>query len=410
MPDTLRDPIADAPGRHLPHGISGGMTLLLAVACGIVVANIYYAQPLIALIAPDVGLSPRGASLMVALTQVGYAIGLVLLVPLGDLVENRTLVLASVGASMASLVLATLAHASTPFLLACLLIGLTSTAAQMVVPIAAHLATDASRGRVVGNVMSGLITGILLARPVASFGSSLVGWRGVLIGAVGLMGCLGVALALALPRRRPEGGRGYGSLLASLGTILRREGVLQRRAAYQAAMFGTFTLFWTVVPLLLASPRFGFGQRGIALFALAGAAGALSAPVAGRLGDRGLSRIGTTVAMGMVAVGFALALLGGAGPLGFAPSLALLVLAALLIDAGVQGNQIFGQRAIYSLAPAIRARLNGLYVAIAFLGGATASTLASPVYVEGGWTAICGLGILAPLVALGAHLLHRQRG
>jgi predicted MFS family arabinose efflux permease len=273
------------------------LTLVLAAACGLIVANLYYAQPLIALIAHDLAMPEAAASLIVTLSQLGYVLGLVLLVPLGDLIENRRLVTSVLCVTAVALLAAALAPASLAMLAAVLLIGATSVVAQMLVPFAAHLAPEASRGKVVGHVMSGLLLGILLARPVASLVADHAGWRAMFFASAAAMAALALALTRLLPQCRPIAAIGYGTLLASLWEVLRDIPLLRRRAAYQAALFGIFSLFWTAVPLLLASPRFGFSQSGIAGFALAGAAGAFAAPIAGRIADRGWTRAGTGLAM-----------------------------------------------------------------------------------------------------------------
>ncbi len=370
------------------------MTLLLAAGCGLVVANIYYAQPLVGLIAPAIGLGTRAASSVVTLTQLGYAAGLLLLVPLGDLVENRRLVVLTIAASIPALLVAASVRSAALFLPAAALIGLTSVAVQMLVPLAAHLAPDRVRGRVVGNVMSGLLVGILLSRPVASLVTTAFGWRAVYVISAAVMAVLAVVLRLALPRRVPAATHRYGELLASLFALPFRIPLLRRRAAYQSAAFGCFTLFWTAAPLLLAQ-QFQETQRGIALFALVGAAGALAAPVAGRLADRDHGRLGTAVSLLAVTAAFGLAAWGAA-----ARSVVLLALAGVLLDCGVQANLIFSQRAIYNLAPAMRSRLNGVFMAIFFIGGAAGSAVTSPVLSHFGWSGICVLGAAAPLLAL----------
>jgi predicted MFS family arabinose efflux permease len=368
---------------------------LFAAACGIVVANIYVAQPLVGLIGPAVGLGPLVASFIVSLSQLGYAAGLVLLVPLGDLLENRRLVVVTVAASILPLLLAGFSRTGAEILAAAGLIGLTTVAVQMLVPLAAHLAPEAVRGRVVGNVMSGLLLGILLARPVASLIADAAGWRAVFYACAAAMAVTVVVLWFMLPERRPAAGPGYGALLRSLFALPVQLPVLRQRAAYQAAAFGGFSLFWTGAPLLLAR-EFGYTQRGIALFALVGAAGALAAPLAGRLADQGFSRAGTIAAQGAIAGAFLLALAGGVGH-----SSVALALAGVLLDAGVQTNLVIGQRMIYTLAPEIRSRLNGIFMAIFFLGGAAGSALTSPVLAAAGWPGICVVGVALPVAALG---------
>jgi predicted MFS family arabinose efflux permease len=383
-----------APAGAPSSGITPSLTLLFAVACGAIVANIYLSQPIVALIAPDLGLGREVASLIVTLAQLGYGAGLLLLVPLGDIVENRRLIVATLATTVLALAAAGAAGSASLFLAASFLIGTTSTAAQMLVPLAAHLAPDSRRGRVVGNVMSGLILGILLARPVSSLIADLFGWRAVFVLPAALMTGLAVLLWRGLPQRQPALGRRYGAVLGSMLRLMTSERLLQRRTAYQAALFAGFSLFWTAVPLRLAGPPFDLTQRGIALFALAGAAGALSAPVAGRLADSGHSRLATGAAILMVAAAFPIAWIGR-------DSIAGLILAALVLDFGVQMNQVVGQRAIYGIHPEMRSRINGIYMAIFFAGGALGSALVSPVLEQAGWGGLCALGLAFPLSVLG---------
>jgi predicted MFS family arabinose efflux permease len=375
--------------------ITPALMFLMAAACGAIVANLYYAQPLIALIAPSVGLSAVAASLVVTLTQIGYGAGLILLVPLADMIENRRLVIITLAGTVVALLLAAVAPSAGLFLFAALLIGISSVAAQVLIPMAAHMAPDATRGRIVGNIMSGLLLGILLARPVASVIADLFGWRAIFFLSAALMLGLLAVLAWLLPKWQPAPGPRYGQVLHSLGTLFRRTPVLQRRAAYQAAMFAGFSLFWTAVPLELASPHFGYSQSGIAVFALVGAAGALAAPLAGRMADRGWTKPATFGALSSVAVAFLMAWAGGA-----VGSVVVLAAAGVLLDFGVQSNMVLGQRAIYALAPETRGRMNGLYVASAFAGGAIGSAIASGTFAAGGWSLVSWVGLAFPAVAL----------
>lgn len=382
------------PAEDAAHpALSRSLVMLMALACGVVVANIYYAQPLVGLIGPAVGLSPETASLVVTLTQVGYGAGLVLLVPLGDLLENRRLVVVTLSSTVAALLVAAVAPTASLFLAAAFLIGVTSVAVQMLVPLAAHMAPEASRGQVVGNVMSGLLLGILLARPVSSLIADSLGWRAVFgLSAVAMVG-FAVLLWRVLPQRRPNGQSSYGALIGSLGRLLVRTPVLQRRTVYQTMMFAAFSLYWTSVPLLLMGAPFHLSQRGIALFALSGAAGALVAPIAGRIADRGWTRPATGFALAMAALSFFVARAGEG-------SIALLVLAGLLLDMGVQMNMVLGQRAIYSLGAETRSRMNAIYMAIFFLGGAAGSALAGYAFAVGGWEPVTWIGFAFPALGL----------
>jgi predicted MFS family arabinose efflux permease len=379
------------------------LPMLFAIACGLIVANLYYGQPLVGPIASELGLSPAAAGLLVTLTQIGYGLGLLFIVPLGDIVENRRLVLTLIISCALALLSAAMVRSAPVFLAAAAAIGFTSVTVQILVPWSAHMASEANRGRVVGNVMSGLLMGIMLARPVASFVASLWGWHAIYLLSAAVMAALAVLLLFILPSRRPEAKLPYSKLLASLWWLARTQPVLQRRALDQACLFGAFSLFWTTVPLFLSSPAFGLSQRGIALFALAGVAGAIAAPISGRLADRGQSRAVSIVAMLMVAGGFLISLVAQDGS---TLSLALLTIAAIVLDFGVTANLITGQRAIFALGAEYRSRLNGLYMASFFMGGAACSALGAWAYAHGGWMLACWAGLALPVVAL-AHFLAK---
>ncbi|OPH59277.1 MFS transporter [Paenibacillus ferrarius] len=376
--------------------ISSWMTFLLASACGLIVANLYYAQTLVGPISADTGLSSAAAGLIVTLTQIGYVVGLLFIVPLSDIIENRRLAVISLIVVVAALIGAAFAANAPLFLIASLFIGLGSVVAQILVPYATYLASEEQRGRVVGNVMSGLLLGIMFARPVASFIASFWGWQAVFALSAVVITLLTVLLWRILPERKPSPAINYGELLVSLVVLLRQTPILRRRALYQACLFGAFSLFWTTVPLRLAD-EFQMSQQGIALFALAGVGGAIAAPIAGRLADKGLTRLLTGLAMLIAALSFVLAYLFQTHS---TTALGLLVLAAIMLDMAVSGNLVLGQRAIYSLGSAARGRLNGLFMSIFFIGGAVGSSLGGWSYAHGGWNLTTLIGIVLPLVAL----------
>ncbi len=360
-------------------------------------ANIYYVQPLAGPISHALGLPPAAAGLIVTMTQAGYGLGLLLIVPLGDLIENRALIRTMVLLAAAALALAGIAGQALPFLACALAVGLGSVAVQILVPYASHLAPEAERGRVVGKVMGGLMFGIMLARPAASLIADLVSWRAVFLISSGLM--LGVAAVLSrlLPLRKPDQGLSYGALMASMAQLMARTPTLGRRALYQASMFGAFSVFWTATPLLLTGPRYGLSQTGVALFALFGAAGAISAPLTGRWADKGLTRVGSALAMAAASAAF---LLSRLAPDHSFAGIALLAISGVVLDFAVTANLVFGQRAIYVLGAHTRARMNGLYMATFFVGGAVASALAGWSYAQGGWAWTSLLGAALPLMAL----------
>ncbi len=386
--------------------MSAGLTLLLAVTAGISVASLYLAQPMIGLIGPSVGLRPGAYGLVVTLTQIGYAAGLLLLVPLGDFVENRRLMVITMSLAAVTLLLTSFARTPDVFLCACLVIGITSVTTQMVVPMAAHLADPAKRGRQVGTVVSGLLTGILLGRPVASLIASVSGWRSVFLVATLAMVCMATVLRLKLPQRYPQTRKNYLAVLASMPPLLLRTPALRRRMSYHMGLFFAFSVFWTTIPLELTK-HFGLHQRGIAIFSLVGAAGALSSPMAGRMADAGRTVIGTIICMAMVAAGIALtwpasALYGWAG-------LAVFAVGTILLDAGVQAHLAFAQKVLFDLAPEQRSRVNAIFIAGAFLAAALGSAAAPLVYTLDHWPLVALLGTVPPLLALGAYLLEPRR-
>lgn len=372
-----------------------GLIAVFAIAAGAMVANIYYAQPLVAAIAPAIHVPPKLAGSIVSVTQLGFGLGLFSLVSLADLVENRKLVLVTVGVTIAGLIGAATATSLAPFFAASFLAGLGATGAQVLVPFAARLASPARQGRTLGNVMAGLLTGIMLARPAALFIAASLGWRAVFWLSGGLMVVIGGTLAKLMPRHEPKSGMHYGEILGSMARLFAALPVVRRRAAYQALMFAAFNLFWTTAPIALAE-RLGLGQRGIALFALAGSGGALAAPLAGRLADRGWGRTLTMAAMAAVAAAFAGTIWAVS-----AAAVAVLAVLAVLIDAAVQTNHIVSQRMIFGAPPETRGRVNAIYMTILFLGGAMGSFLGTLTYHWGGWTAAAGAGTAIGLLMLG---------
>ena len=280
--------------------------LLLATGCGVVAANLYYLQPLAALVAASVGLPPGGIGLVATMAQIGYGFGLVLVVPLADLIENRRLVAITMGLSVAALLLAALAPDPAMLLAALLLVGVGAVAVQLIVIYAAYLVNEAQRGRVIGLVTSGLMLGIMLSRPVAGAISQSASWRFVPMLAAAATTVIALGLWCVLPIRRPPAAGSYSGILASLPRLFRDTPVLRLRTGVHAALFFGFGTFWTVVPLVLHE-RFGLSQGGIAVFSLTGIASVLAAPAAGRVADQGQGLVGTILPIGAVGIGFELA-------------------------------------------------------------------------------------------------------
>jgi predicted MFS family arabinose efflux permease len=387
-------------GKHdaKPIELTRGLIALFAFCCGAIVANLYYAQPITELIAPDLHMAGGTASLIVSLTQIGYAAGLFFIVPLGDLLENRKLMIVTVLVSIASLAAAAFAHSPTWFLFISLMIGFSSVAVQILIPLAAHLSPDESRGKVVGTVMSGLLLGILLSRPVSSVVAGHFGWRAMFAAAAVLMAFIAVVLALTMPSRKPDHRATYFELIASLGHLVRTMRLLRHRSFYQGCMFASFSLFWTAIPIELTR-HYGLTQTQIGIFALIGAIGATSAPIAGRLADAGHTVPATLTALLLAALAYLPVIMHPAWGVG------ALVVTGVLLDFAVQMNMVLGQRDIYGLHAGSRNRLNAVYVTSIFVGGACGSAFASHIYETGGWPLVAGIATAFPLVALAHYVI-----
>jgi predicted MFS family arabinose efflux permease len=364
-----------------------GSTLLLvmAIAAGASVANLYYAQPLLNTLALDFQVSEGAAGIIITMTQLGYALGLVLLVPLGDLIERRRLITRISLAAVAALVAAALSPRLVWFDIACLFIGITAVVAQVLVPFAAHLARDKDRGRVVGRVMSGLLMGILLARVASGLVSDVLGWRGVYWIAAGMMLLQAIVLTRVLPAEPPQSKQSYAALLGSILHLMRDEPVLRRRIVYGMAVFASFSVLWTGLPFLLAPAPYHYSDTVIGLFGLLGVAGVLMASIAGHLHDLGHTRQATGGSLALVILGFVL--------MGIWPHhVAAIIVGIVLLDLGVQGTQILNQSTIYTLRPEARSRLTTAYMTCFFIGGAIGSAVAAAAYTHLGWAGVSMAG------------------
>jgi predicted MFS family arabinose efflux permease len=374
-------------------GISRGLVVLLAVACGTSVANLYYAQPLLHTIAVAFHSGSGTTSLIVTGSQIGYLIGLALLVPLGDLVARKRLVPAVLGVTFVGLVLSAFAGGVAQLIVVALFVGLGSVAAQMLVPLAASLADDDSRGRVVGSVMSGLLVGILLARTLAGLVAGVAGWRTVYWVAAVLVLLLAVVLGWRLPDEPVRPKANYGGLLASVLRLFASSQTLRQRGLYAAFAFGAFSVFWTTMAFVLAEPPFRYSETVIGLFGLIGAAGAICANVSGRIADRGNTRRLTLLFALLVFASFGLLYLGR-------NSLAWMIVGVIVLDLGAQGLHVTNQHVIYGLAPTARSRVNAAYMVCYFIGGALGSAVAGVVYGHWHWAGICVLGAAIGVLAL----------
>ncbi|MEI2298588.1 MFS transporter [Ensifer sp. MJa1] len=378
------------------HSALGRASLYaMAAASGIAVANIYYNQPLLKLIEAEFPGQPA-IGLLATATQLGYAVGLLLLLPLGDIVRRRRLIAAQFIAIAAAASVAALAPTPSLLIAASVLLGASATVAQQIVPIAATLATPKNRGAAIGTVMAGVLTGILLSRTVSGFVGAHMGWRAMFWASVPLA-LVGLALMrLTLPDLRPTLQLPYGSVLASLATLWRREPDLRLAALVQAVLFASFTAFWTVLALYLATPRFNLGADAAGLFGVIGAIGVFAAPLAGRAADR-------RGAPSVVWFGAALTLAAWV-ILGMWGSIAGLVIGVVILDIGIQVALVANQHIIYALEPAARSRINTVFMTSMFLGGAAGSALSFAAWSYGSWLGVSLLGPALALVALAAKL------
>lgn len=375
--------------------MSGILTLVFAITCGGVVANLYYSQPLLVHIAAEFQVSTIKAGLLVTATQIGYASGLAFLVPLGDTLNRRHLTIGLCILTSIALLAAAWSPSYQLFCIALVIVGLSSCAVQVLVPFAASLAPDATRGRVVGTVMSGLLLGILLARTVSGFIAEFLGWRAVYVFAFCAMAVLIALLGNLLPSVPHRPHTPYLELLRSTGRIALEDHVLRERSLYGALAFSAFSLFWTGLTFVLTAPPYCFSESRIGLFGLAGAAGAFSASGAGRLADRGRTRFATGLFGTAITLSYGLIWLGG-------NSLAAMIAGVVILDIGVQGLHITNQSVIYRGNADTRSRVTTVYLTSYFIGGALGSSLASASYAWGGWPAVSACG-----AAIGGFILLR---
>jgi predicted MFS family arabinose efflux permease len=385
-----------------PTHLGRPTTLLLAVVCGAAVANIYYAQPLLPVIARAFSVGEGQAGLLVTASQIGYALALAFLVPVGDILERRRLVSALLAVTGVLLVGASLAPSLGVLLAAVAIVAVTSAVAQIVVPMAASLASDESRGAVVGTVMSGLLVGILLARTAAGLVAQVGGWRLVFVLAAVVMVVLAGAVRLVLPRVPTSAESSYPGLLRSIGTIIGEDALIRRRMVLGGVGFGCFTILWTAISFLLAAPPYSYGSGAIGLFGLAGLAGAITAVYAGRFADKGHGRRVVTVGLVLLLASWGLLALGGS-------SLVWLIVGIVVLDLAQQLLQISHQHAIYHRRPAARSRVTSAYLVSAFVGGAIASALTSGLYAVVGWPGVCALGAVVALVGVATWALELWR-
>ncbi|GJL40203.1 MULTISPECIES: MFS transporter [Enterobacter cloacae complex] len=375
------------------QALSPALILLMSVATGLAVASNYYAQPLLDTIARAFNLSASSAGFIVTAAQLGYAAGLLFLVPLGDMFERRMLIVSMTLLAAGGMLITASSQSLTMMIIGTALTGLFSVVAQILVPLAATLASPEKRGKVVGTIMSGLLLGILLARTVAGLLASLGGWRTVYWVASVLMVVMALALWRGLPKVKQENHLNYPQLLASVFSLFTQDKLLRTRALLGCFTFANFSILWTSMAFLLAAPPFNYSEGVIGLFGLAGAAGALGARPAGGLADKGKSHLTTSAGLVLLLLSWAAIWYGHV-------SVLALIVGILVLDLTVQGIHITNQTVIYRVKPEARNRLTAGYMTSYFIGGAAGSLISASAWQHAGWSGVCGIGAIVAALNL----------
>ncbi|QDA59457.1 MFS transporter [Hymenobacter jejuensis] len=401
MKSTLLEQEKPASAVSAP-AIDAALVWLMAITCGLVVANIYYNQPLLADIGNTFHLSDSKVSLIATATQIGYTLGLFLVVPLGDKVERKRLILLKLLCAAAAMALAAFAPSFVVLVVASVLIGIFSAVPQLLIPMAASLANDEDRGRIVGKVMSGLLIGILLSRTISGYVGAHFGWRTMFWAGSAAMVVLTGVLALKLPTSRPSFTGTYASLMKSLVSLTRDLQPLRRAALVGGFLFAGFSVFWTTLVFFLEGSPYHYGSDVVGFFGLIGACGALAAPLAGKAADKKgpdyAIRIGLLLALA------AYAILGFGGY-----HLAGLVVGVIILDVGVQATHISNQSSIFALIPEARSRLNTVYMTAYFIGGSLGSLAGGFAWANAGWAGVSATGFSFVLAAFLINQLYRRK-
>jgi predicted MFS family arabinose efflux permease len=374
---------------------------MMAIATGLSVANLYYCQPLLQQMQQSFSATANDIGWIPTLTQLGYAVGMLFLIPLGDRFEKRKLVFISTLISAASLFLMASARSLGMATFASFLVGLATMTPQFLIPLAAHLSGEKKRGQVLGMMMSGLLLGILLARTVSGFVGGAYGWRSMFVFAAVLLLINSILLWMVIPVSKPTFHGSYGKLLLSVLGLVRELPLLRESMWIGGALFGAFSAFWATLIFLVESPSFQLGPRTVGLFGLLGAAGALAAPLVGRLSDRKSPRMTIFWGLVIVALAFLIYLVWGGH------SLVALGLGVVLMDIGIQGAHVANQSRVFAIRPEARSRLNTAYMFAYFSGGAMGSALGSSAWARYGWPGVCIVSLSLVCVAAIAFVSHR---
>ncbi|HJW18052.1 MAG TPA: MFS transporter [Flavisolibacter sp.] len=376
--------------------------IFMALCTGLIVANIYYCQPLVVLISREFNVEESRAGTITFFTQIGYALGLLLFVPLGDMLEKKKQILFTTALAVAALIMAALSSSMLMLNIAAVLIGCTSIVPQLILPLAAHLSPVQNRGKIIGTVMSGLLIGILLSRSFSGFIGAWLGWRAMFWIAAGITSLLLIAMSRIFPKAEPQFSGSYGTLMRSLLTLIKKEPLLREASIINALTFSSFGIFWTTMVLYLSNAPFHFQSDKIGLFGLAAVAGALIAPLIGGTADKGNPRV--TIGYGLLIV--------GAGFICFyifGTTVAGMVAGIILLDLGQQSVHVSNQARVYALQPAARNRLNTVFMTVSFIGTSLGSAIGLWAWDRAQWNGICLAGTISVGLALIVYAITYKR-
>jgi predicted MFS family arabinose efflux permease len=381
--------------------INSTLVVLMAVAIGVIVANLYYLQPLLQQVRAGFHVSTASTSLLITLIQVGYVIGLFFILPLGDLFVRRTLIVTIFLVAALAMAGASFIHSFAIFALLTVVIGLSSVAGQVIIPLGADLAPDAQRGRVLGRLMTGLLGGILLSRTLSGAVSEAIGWRGVYQVSAGLLVVMAVVMYFALPQERSRDRFEYRHLATGGVTMMRDSVSLRRRGWLGGTAFGAFSVLWSTLAFQLSAAPFHYSSGVIGLFGLFGLAGIVAANVAGRLADQGRTQLGTVSSAFLIVIAFAVLSVGR-------HNVWLIAVGIILLDAGAQGTHVSNQSIIYAIAPSQRSTINSIYMVCFFTGASIGSLVSGYAFAHYGWNGTCAVGAIFGVATIVPALLWRK--
>jgi len=375
---------------------------IMTITTGLVVANIYYNQPLLADMARTFGVSDKKAQQISLFTQIGYATGLLFIVPLADMLKRKRLILIDFVLMIISLIASAMAPSVTILMIAGFLVGVSSVIPQLLIPMAAHLAKPHERGKKIGFVMSGLLIGILLSRTLSGFIGEHFGWRSMYYIAAGLMLLIWLMIFLFLPEIEPDYKGNYGKLMKSLIHLVKTQPKLRLAAFRGALCFATFSAFWTTLVFLLKEPQFNEGSAAAGMFGLVGAFGAVAVGFMGRLSDKMDAHKLSVYTLLLILISFIVFYFSSHSIIG-------LIIGVILLDMGVQATHISNQSIIFALIPEARNRINTVYMVSYFIGGALGTFFASLVWKNYAWNGVCAIGVTLSIIVIIVHLLNYRK-